>query len=310
MKRDLLIGFLIFSGALLVTSSCSEDESRPTFPLSAEIFQSAVGKQVAFNALTHGATSWSWDFGDGKTSTEQNPVHVYEEGGYYVATLTASDGKSSVTKEVSLALDLPAFALLVGDHTKDGYAGKTWKLSSDHEPLGDYFANADASLSTVSGTPRPLSSGIFGSIGFGDAYTDEFTFHHNESYSINTGADEAVFGGLVFHTVTVGAGNILAGSTTYGLSIAKYTPDDEATFTLEEGDNLDVATVHGGLSFENVMTLDFSGTAFLGFRDFQRKIILRSISSTRMQVLVFMAAAPNPLGVNTHALFLTLEAVN
>ncbi len=32
--------------------------------------------------------SWSWNFGDGQTSTEQNPVHVYNSEGNYPITLT------------------------------------------------------------------------------------------------------------------------------------------------------------------------------------------------------------------------------
>jgi PKD repeat protein len=38
-----------------------------------------------------GATSWSWDFGDGNTSTDQNPIHTYGTYGVYTVTLTVSD---------------------------------------------------------------------------------------------------------------------------------------------------------------------------------------------------------------------------
>jgi hypothetical protein len=38
------------------------------------------------------ATSYSWDFGDGQTSTQANPVHTYANGGDYVVTLTAING--------------------------------------------------------------------------------------------------------------------------------------------------------------------------------------------------------------------------
>ncbi len=37
-------------------------------------------------------TSWSWDFGDGGTSNEQNPVHVYNYPGPFTVSLTASGG--------------------------------------------------------------------------------------------------------------------------------------------------------------------------------------------------------------------------
>jgi PKD repeat protein len=42
--------------------------------------------------------SWLWDFGDGNSSTEQNPVHTYQEEGTYLVTLTtvAGDCQSSM----------------------------------------------------------------------------------------------------------------------------------------------------------------------------------------------------------------------
>ena len=43
---------------------------------------------VAFKDLSYGnITSWKWDFGDGKFSEEQNPIHQYEQGKDYVVTL-------------------------------------------------------------------------------------------------------------------------------------------------------------------------------------------------------------------------------
>ena len=33
-------------------------------------------------------TAWSWDFGDGNTSTQQNPIHTYSDSGTYVVCLT------------------------------------------------------------------------------------------------------------------------------------------------------------------------------------------------------------------------------
>jgi PKD repeat protein len=36
--------------------------------------------------------SWYWTFGDGKTSTEQNPIHIYDKTGVYTVTLKVTDG--------------------------------------------------------------------------------------------------------------------------------------------------------------------------------------------------------------------------
>lgn len=43
--------------------------------------------QVTFNDLSTGATGWKWNFGDGGSSIEQNPVHTYNSEGTYVVNL-------------------------------------------------------------------------------------------------------------------------------------------------------------------------------------------------------------------------------
>ena len=56
---------------------------------------------VAFQDVSYGpVTSWLWDFGDGKTSTERHPQHVYATAGEYVVTLTVDGpkGKDRRTK--------------------------------------------------------------------------------------------------------------------------------------------------------------------------------------------------------------------
>lgn len=302
------------AGALMcLLSSCSKEEERPSFPLSAEIFHSIQGKQVAFQGLTHSATSWSWDFGDGQTSTEQNPVHVYEEGGYYIVSLTASDGKgNTVEKEVKLPpFDLTPYAYLVGDHTVDNYAGKKWRLSPAHSANGDFYADADANMSVID----PIPAGFFNTLQMGDVYLDEFTFFEDGRYVHDVKADGASFGGIVYQVVKDGGANIInTKGKDYGLCIAKYTPESDATFTFVENENLQVSTIHtddGKVTYNGVMTLDFSGTEFIGFRDFQRKVIVRSVSGSKMQLVVFMAAGQDAsiIGINTHALVLSFDAV-
>jgi PKD domain len=62
---------------------------------------------VAFKDLSVGnITSWKWDFGDDKTSTEQNPIHAYEKAGKYVVTLYVEgpDGKSRRAKVWHVAI--------------------------------------------------------------------------------------------------------------------------------------------------------------------------------------------------------------
>jgi len=51
-----------------------------------------TGLTASFTDIsTNGPTEWSWDFGDGGTSTEQNPSHTYPVDGNYNVCLTATN---------------------------------------------------------------------------------------------------------------------------------------------------------------------------------------------------------------------------
>ena len=314
-SRLVLFGLIFTSMMSVLMTSCSSDEiDRAIFPLSVDIFYSVDDKQVAFQGLTHSASSWSWDFGDGETSTEQNPVHVYESGGFYTAILTATDGSGNTEMaEVQLAIALTPYVLLTGGPTAAN--GKTWKLSARHSAGGDYFANADADLSVVDGTPSPLPDGVFDlQFGYGDIYKDEFTFHFDGTYEHDLKDDGASFGGIVYQLATIGGTGIInADGADFGLSIALFSPESNASFTYVENEDLTVQSVYGAggaLTFTDVATLDFSGTEFIGFLDFQRKVMVNEINSNSMQLVMFMAASPDFIGFNTHALILSFEVVN
>jgi len=54
---------------------------------------------VAFKDESYGdITSWTWDFGDGTTSTERNPVHHYNEPGYYNVVILTVEGPSGTSR--------------------------------------------------------------------------------------------------------------------------------------------------------------------------------------------------------------------
>lgn len=313
MKKNLQLYFGILMLSAIFFASCNDDDERPDLPTTAYIHYSVDDKQVAFTALANNVTSYLWDFGDGQTSTEANPVHIYEIGGYYSISLSVTGGTGEARDDVYLAISLPPFELLTGDPATGN--GKKWKLSSSHAAGGDYFAYSDANFTVVDDTPKPLPDGIFSTeFGMGDIYDDEYTFFPDGTYIHDVKEDEATFSGYLYQQVANGGADIVnANGASYGLCIAKYTPDAEATFTFTEGTNFTTPSAFGSggqITYSNVNMLEFSGTEFIGFHDMERRVILNSISDTRMQLIMFMQGSPSAIGYNTNALLLSFEVVN
>ncbi|MDP6539825.1 MAG: PKD domain-containing protein [Planctomycetota bacterium] len=66
-------------------------EAAPSASFSASPLVALVPAEVAFSdASTGPITTWSWDFGDGATSSDPEPVHTYTDAGSYTVTLTVS----------------------------------------------------------------------------------------------------------------------------------------------------------------------------------------------------------------------------
>jgi len=84
---------------LITENSCSSD----TICKSISVCNNAVSnfnyetniKNVNFIDVSINPTSWYWDFGDGRTSTEQNPSHEYSAYGTYNVCLTIENSCSS-----------------------------------------------------------------------------------------------------------------------------------------------------------------------------------------------------------------------
>jgi PKD repeat protein len=72
----------------------------PTADFSSKITSGPSPLSIQFTDLSKNAVSWKWNFGDGASSTQQNPMHTYSAAGNYTVTLTVSntDGTDTKTK--------------------------------------------------------------------------------------------------------------------------------------------------------------------------------------------------------------------
>ena len=93
--------------------------SEPGGQMITEPFPSA--KNISYSTTTRSDTilSWLWNFGDGSTSTLQNPRHIYQQDGSYTVSLrvTSNASQNTETKIGFIAVG-PVFAVtLTGDTT-------------------------------------------------------------------------------------------------------------------------------------------------------------------------------------------------
>lgn len=99
-----------------------QDELKAEF--SAEPTVGTVPLEVQFNdASTGEPTGWFWEFGDGATSSQQNPVHIYTDAGLYTVSLLASLSGDKDTIVKSDFIDVRELSELKADFTADPVTG-------------------------------------------------------------------------------------------------------------------------------------------------------------------------------------------
>jgi len=94
---DPLSDLWITGGGSPLSATASGTPTTGNAPLAVTFTGSATGGAAPY--------AYSWTFGDGTTSTAQNPSHTYTTAGTYSATLTVTDGsapRQSATSSVSI----------------------------------------------------------------------------------------------------------------------------------------------------------------------------------------------------------------
>ncbi|MFC2129292.1 polysaccharide lyase family 7 protein [Bacteroidota bacterium] len=140
----------------------------PYTAFSADKTTTTVDNAITFtDNSVNNATSWSWTFGDGGSSTEQNPIHTYTTAGSYTVSLRASNaaGDSTTSKpdyitiEIQAASDYPSDVISYFDEWKitmgDG-SGENDLVDYEHS---DYFYDTNDGTSNWVVYKTPNSGG-------------------------------------------------------------------------------------------------------------------------------------------------------
>lgn len=118
-----------------------------------------------FDQSSNNPTSWSWTFGDGGTSTQQNPVHQYAQPGYYAVCLTITDASSQTCTHCDTISYFPCTLV----------AGFTSNSSNDPQIS---FTN------TSTGGSAPFYSWNFGDGGYATGTNATHTYQYNGNYVV------------------------------------------------------------------------------------------------------------------------------
>ena len=133
----------------LAAAALAIPAAAPGTPPDVAISASQAGSlTIAFTGTATGATAFAWDFGDGGTSTEQNPTHVYAAPGDYPVTLTASDDvPPDASTTATVHVDVAPAAAFVATQVA-GTLNVAFTNASTGAPTGFAWDFGDASQST------------------------------------------------------------------------------------------------------------------------------------------------------------------
>ncbi len=107
----------------------------PTVPpvagFSADVFSAPCPGTIRFSDQSGGSPQqWQWDFGDGSTSTRQNPEHTYAQPGNYTVRLKAINTLGSDSLEQVAYVSITGYDVQVSTSSSSICTGDTIQLST------------------------------------------------------------------------------------------------------------------------------------------------------------------------------------
>ncbi len=104
-------------------------------------------------------TSWAWNFGDGTTSTLQNPTHTYTASGTYTVTLTATNayGNNVKTRTSYITVTKPAAPTATGTTISAGNTATLTASGTGTLKWYDAATNGNLLATGTSFTTPPLT---------------------------------------------------------------------------------------------------------------------------------------------------------
>jgi PKD repeat protein len=104
--RTIIFKTIWFAIVAVIVAGCAKSLDYPDIPEKQAFFSYEANSYVVnFTNESTVQGTYLWNFGDGATSTEENPTHDFGQKGKYLVTLTVTSGGSTVEVSTVMLLD-------------------------------------------------------------------------------------------------------------------------------------------------------------------------------------------------------------
>lgn len=263
-----------YSATLTVSNSAGTSEFTLTNAISvypapfAGFVLNVNGLEASFFDISINATSYSWNFGDGNTSTEHEPVHTYTANGTYTVVLTVSNacGSSTFEQEIVISVAAPTanfsstqsegcapLEVTFADESTGGVTGWAWSFpggtpatSSEQHPTVTYASPGtyDVGLTVTGpgGDDSAISAGLV----------------------VVANLPEAAFSPVINFPLEVSFTNTSIGATSYlwDFGDGNTSTEENPTYAFDSFGSHDVTLVASNVCGSDMLTLNvFLNTA-------------------------------------------------
>lgn len=293
-KLSVFFSMLAVAAVISVNlTSCGGDDPMPmpTVRLLADV-DPADQYNVILTVDATDATSYSWTYGDGETSTVMGShSYKYAASGDYEINVVVTNESGTASAKASVTINPSLQEMIAGVDPN----GKTWVMSKT--PSANDGAGPLAESAFDITLPFALIGDALAYVGFPDEYDNAFTFKPDGSYEVDNGNGVnlctqifATIAQMQDPSIEWTKGQLGFATMPWAVSGATWEIEEDATIALDIASD-DPATpseyTEMSVSYTGVTKVNITN-GYFGILDLTNNVFIENIAPDKMQVVIIM----------------------